>query len=340
MLFWIAAFVVMLIVYGYSKTSYLVAARNNLFYTPVHMLYFYTLAYWLIPCFLLKRKYVYFFLLLPLIFLSAIYITRIVDVFFVEPYIDKIYGSELVWYPEHVSGFWQKVFDKRAFFGALKGVNLIVWVALAVKLFKLLLERRNAALEAELNFLKGQIHPHFLFNTLNNLYGLTLNKSDKSPEVVLKLSGILRYMLYECNTESIELKKEVGMITSYLELEKIRYGDRLEAQFSVNGDCGEIRIAPLLMLNLVENAFKHGTSDQLGACWVNIDLQVSDKKLKLKVSNSQAEKEDLPAEKHYGNIGLSNTKKRLDLLYPDAHRLKFFNEEDMFLAVLELDLER
>ncbi|KAA8475717.1 histidine kinase [Arcticibacter tournemirensis] len=339
-LFWIAAYVIMVLVYGYSKTTYSAAARNNFFYIPVHVVYFYTLSGWLIPQFLLKRRYVYFFVLFSIVFFAAIYLTRFVDVLFVEPYLVRLYGSYAVWYDEGVKGFWDKVLYPNAFFGALKGVNFILWFGLAIKLFKLLLERRNAALEAELNFLKGQIHPHFLFNTLNNLYGLTLSGSDQSPQMVLKLSGILRYMLYECNTDRIELQKEVQMISAYIELEKIRYGERLDVQFSVNGDYDNIEISPLLILPFVENAFKHGTSEQVGNCWINIDLQLQNRRLKLKVSNSKPEPAEHPADPSEGSIGLKNVKKRLELLYPDAYKLKLFDEGELFLAVLELNLKR
>ncbi|WP_374163140.1 sensor histidine kinase [Arcticibacter sp. MXS-1] len=339
-LFWIAAYSAMMIVYGYSKTSYAAAARNNLFYMPVHMLYFYTVSSWLIPVYLLKRRYIHFFIRLLFVFVGTIYLTRVVDVLFVDPYLKRIYDSIGYWYDKTPRGFWEQVFDPASFFGALKGVNLVVWFGFAIKLFKLLLERRNAALEAELNFLRGQIHPHFLFNTLNNLYGLTLSHSAEAPQVVLKLSGILRYMLYECNTSYIKLKKEVQMISAYIELEKIRYGDRLDVQFSVSGDYEDTEIAPLLILPFVENAFKHGASEQVGTCWINIYLEVKGKALKLKVSNSKPEEQSgtQPAG-GVGNIGLKNVRKRLELLYPEAFKLKLFDEGELFLAVLELELK-
>ena len=234
----------------------------------------------------------------------------------------------------------EKLLKPYYFANAVKGSNLIVWIALCVKFFKMWYERRQAAMEAELNLLKGQIHPHFLFNTLNNLYALTIQQSPKSSHVVMGLSDILRYMLYECNTDSIELKREIEIIESYISLEKIRYEERLDLNLSISGNVEEIKIAPLLLLPLVENAFKHGTSEKIGEAWINIDFQVKRNNLKLKISNSKPDMLPEDIEKHKGHIGLANVKKRLDILYPGAHELKLFNEEDMFIAILEIELDK
>lgn len=337
-LFWTVAYFIMIVIYGYSKTTYWMAARNNLIYGPVQVIYFYILAYWLVPKFLMKQKYLQFFFLLAVVFIGAIYFTRIVDVAFVDPYNIRILGESSVWYPSEATTFWDKVVSRYYFFGALKGVNLIVWIALAIKLFKQLMERRNAALQAELNFLKSQIHPHFLFNTLNSLYALTLIKSDQSPDVVLRLSELMRYMLYECNTERSLLLKELRILKDYIELEKVRYEDRLDFSFSINGEISDQQIAPLLLLPFVENAFKHGAGERPGDVWISVDLQVQRNKIKYKVSNSKPESDDEPV--NPGHLGLANLKKRLELLYPGAYELRFIDEEAMYLAVLELDLAK
>ena len=123
------------------------------------------------------------------------------------------------------------------------------------------LEREK--LEAELKFLKAQIHPHFLFNTLNNLYSLTLKKSDYAPEVVLKLSGLVNYMLYYTKEQAVPLAKEIESIHNYIALEKIRYGKELEIAFDVSGNIGSSMISPMLLLPFIENSFKHGVSDEI-----------------------------------------------------------------------------
>lgn len=206
-----------------------------------------------------------------------------------------------------------------------------------VKFFKMRHERKQLALQAELNFLKGQIHPHFLFNTLNNLYALTLNQSNKSPAVVLGLSEILRYMLYECNTDNVKLEREIEIIKNYISLEKIRYEDRLDVNININGNIQNKYIAPLLLLPLIENAFKHGIGETIIDPWINIEIAITESQLKFKVSNSkplQAENN----ESHFEKIGLSNVQKRLDFLHKDGYQFHTYDEEEIYVAILEINL--
>ncbi len=259
----------------------------------------------------------------------------------VEPKLDAYLKSKGYNRWDKVTGtFWERLTNTDAYLSAFKGANLVVWVAIAIRSFKLWYERHHAALQAELDFLKGQIHPHFLFNTLNNLYALTLSNSPKSPNIVMGLSEILRYMLYECNVEHVDLKKDVEVLESYILIEKIRYEDRLDLSFTKTGEINGYQIAPLLLLPLVENAFKHGVSEKVGEAWVNIDLSVKGNLLKFKVANSKAEKIDQTAAKHYGKIGLENVRKRLQIIYPKAHEIKIFDEEELFVAILEINLDK
>jgi LytS/YehU family sensor histidine kinase len=200
------------------------------------------------------------------------------------------------------------------------------------------MKRKNQLeLQTELDFLKGQIHPHFLFNTLNNLYALTLNQSAKSPLVVLGLSEILRYTLYECNAEKVLLSHDVDILKSYITLEKIRYEERLELNLSITGDMKDQLIAPLLMLPLVENAFRYGTSQIVQDAWINIDVNVSETRLKLKVSNSKPIKQTENNEIHFDKAGFENLRKRLESLYKDAHQFNFYDEGEIFVSILEIN---
>lgn len=342
LIFWLVALGVLTLYFGVGKPNYWIPLRNNLGYMPLHMGYFYVVAYIIVPRYLYPKKYFSFFIALIACCLLVGVIARIVDILYVDPYmfeLQKTLKIPFVW--EKMEGtFMDKLLRPSYFIASIKSANLIVWIALCIKFFKMWYERRQAALEAELNFLKGQVHPHFLFNTLNNLYSLTIQQSPKSPYVVIGLSDILRYMLYECNTEVISLKRDIEIIESYIALEKLRYEERLELNLSVSGEIADIEIAPLLMLPLVENAFKHGTSEKIGEAWISIDISVRSNFLKLKISNSKPDSLPEDIVRHKGNIGLSNVKKRLEILYPDAHELKLFDEEDMFAAILEIRLDK
>ncbi|MGF1924628.1 MAG: sensor histidine kinase, partial [Bacteroidia bacterium] len=147
-----------------------------------------------------------------------------------------------------------------------------------------------------------------------------------------------KYMLYETKTATISLERDVEVLQSYIALEKIRYEDRLELNFKVTENIKNYKIVPLLLLPLVENAFKHGASERVGDVWINIDLAIKDNILKFKVSNSKPEHLPGDIERHKGNIGLPNVRKRLDLLYPGVHEIKVYNEDEMFAIILEIDL--
>jgi hypothetical protein len=190
---------------------------------------------------------------------------------------------------------------------------------------------------AELQLLKSQIHPHFLFNTLNNVYFLTLTESQKAPEMLIKLSDMLRYILDECNNPQVLLEKEIKMVEDYMALEKIRYGDNLEMNLQVKGDHHRKMIVPLLLIPLVENSFKHGTSKMLKRPWVNLNISVEEQSLVFLLSNSKPDELSLP--EHSGHIGLNNVKKRLHLLYPAAHELKIAETRNSFEIFMKIDLQ-
>lgn len=198
----------------------------------------------------------------------------------------------------------------------------------------------KARLEAELKFLKAQIHPHFLFNTLNNLYALTLQKSDRAPEVVLRLSGLVNYMLYDASAPTASLAKEIETMHNYIALERIRYGHGLEISFDVSGEIGGVLIAPLLLLPFIENSFKHGVSDELSEKWISINLNVNGPHLTFKVENSRSRRnQETPEPTYTGGIGLKNVRRRLELLYTGQYDLKIRDEDHSYLVVLKLNLD-
>lgn len=191
-------------------------------------------------------------------------------------------------------------------------------------------------LQAELELLKHQLHPHFLFNTLNNLYGMILSQHPKAAEVVLHLSNLMSYMLYECNIPKIDLEKEIEQLKNYIQLEKIRYGARLQVSFECGGDLRGKQIAPLLLIGFIENAFKHGVSNQIDESWIRINLWVKDQEIDFGVENSFP-KEKGEASLAKSGIGLQNIQKRLALLYPERHNLKI-TQKDTYWVHLKLGL--
>ncbi|WP_439882751.1 sensor histidine kinase [Pontibacter sp. MBLB2868] len=218
-------------------------------------------------------------------------------------------------------------------------------IATSIKLLKYWYIQRKQTLEAEqqrtvaeLKLLKAQLHPHFLFNTLNNLYSHTLEFSPKSPDIVLKLSELLRFMIYESNSQRIALAKEIELLQHYISLEKLRYGDRLDLSVSITGDIEKFQIAPLLLLPFLENAFKHGTSKQIDQCWISFNLEMEDSSMYFKLINSidpEGEEElNVP-----GGLGLTNVMKRLEILYKGKYKLDTQKLEEVYVVNLGLELE-
>lgn len=225
-------------------------------------------------------------------------------------------------------------------------VFTVVFAAIIIKLIKRNYQQEQIAqdlakekLDAELKFLKGQIHPHFLFNTLNNLYAITLQDSPRASEVVMKLSTFLDYMLYEANVPRVPLRKEIEQMKNLIDLECLRYGKRLEVAFSVNGDAFQKSIPPLLILPFVENAFKHGVSKNIENSFISIDIDIKDDRLNLRVENSKGEKVPMRNKEISKGIGLTNVRRRLELIYgPKNYNLQVFDEDDMFMIVLKIPL--
>ena len=198
---------------------------------------------------------------------------------------------------------------------------------------------QTESMQSELRFLKSQINPHFLFNTLNNLYALTLKKSDKAPEIVLKLSEMMRYMLYECNERRVFLDKEVNYIRNYLDLERLRQGKSMDISFEVNGNVSNQKIAPLMFIPFLENSFKHGVSNHLNSGFVHIKLDIEPAKVHMYIENSKPEIPIRHQGKKSGGIGLVNVRRRLNLLYPEQYKLKIEEKPNAYRVDLTLGLD-
>ncbi|WP_187261458.1 sensor histidine kinase [Pontibacter beigongshangensis] len=197
-------------------------------------------------------------------------------------------------------------------------------------------ESRNKELEkqkltAELAFLKSQVNPHFLFNTLNNIYSLAYKQSPETPDAIMKLSLLMRYMLYESNDSQVILQKEVENILNFIDLQKLRLREQTSIQFNIEGDVTGIMIAPMMLMTLVENAFKHGlvSKNEIG---IMINLLVEKEYLQFSTINNISTHK----KKGFGGIGLQNLKQRLSMLYPNRHELSLEEKEGIFYATLKI----
>lgn len=195
-------------------------------------------------------------------------------------------------------------------------------------------------LEAENKFLKSQINPHFLFNTLNNIYSKTLSHSGESTAVIHQLRNLLSYMLYDCEQDYVPLKGELDFIKSYIALEQIRNkSTRLTVNTEVSGTIGDQRIAPLLIVNFVENAFKHGVKSSIEAAFIDLEFTIIGNVFTMKLTNSVPEKVDHAfGIREEGGIGIANVSKRLQLLYPKMHRLQMSSTDNTYTTELSLQL--
>ena len=329
LLFWLLYFIFNFFRFATINNDYWYSLKSNLIEFPLNIVITYFTIYYLIPKYILKKKYLQFFLLFVLS-LALFYLTRT--------------GLNYILVTENI---WPEAQGNQEPFTVIHVVELVIgaiYVIALVSAIKLTYDwvnekKRNEdlqriQLETELNFLKSQIQPHFFFNTLNNLYALVIKKSPNAPNVVMKLSGIMQYVLYEVKEEKISLMKSINYLYSYLELEKLRYGERVKSEISIDGNIDDVEIPPLLFLPFLENCFKHGTQHHEDIK-VLIDFVVKDNFLYFTVTNNFV-KSDGKTPKH--GIGIENVKRRLQLLYGSAYRLKTTAKGNEYTVNLKLPL--
>lgn len=296
-------------------------------WVPGFILYGYPIMYWLIPTYLLKEKFFQFSILLLLWAIGGFffnYLFRTQVLFPVSDLIGYTTGTKNAW---AVNSYLSM--NVMAAFG-----SMIVLFKYWIKKQKEYLLAEKEKVNAELQLLKAQIHPHFLFNTLNSIYSFSLDNSDKTPQLILKLSSLLSYVLYDGRNDHVLLEKEMEIMKNYIDLEKERYGSRLEVSVNIEGDIKNKSITPLLLLPFLENAFKHGISEQLEKSWMSMDVSVKQNNFHCKIANS---KEEIVVSKNHG-IGIENVRKRLRHLYAGRHDLRLNDEEDFFVVSLWLEL--
>jgi sensor histidine kinase YesM len=317
-----------------ASNFFIQAFESEIAVLPLLLAIVYINLYGLLPAFFARKKYITYFLGLTILVAVTAILMRLIHVYYVnERYPDK-------WDQGNIFALY--------YLGRIIILNIApaLIITTVIKLCQYWYYEQKASRElmeeklaAELNYLKAQVHPHFLFNTLNNLYSLTLSKSDQAPPVLLKLSELMSYMLYDSQEQKIALEKEIAHVRNYIDLERIRYGKRLDVSFNVHGSTNKVYIPPLLLIPFVENAFKHGASNRAGDAWITIDLKIKERGLAIKVENSKSALETTRAPLNYRNgIGLRNVKRRLDLLYPGKFDLAIEDEAEHYAVDLQLTL--
>lgn len=330
-LFWLTVLTFYTFYFGHQGGYYWLTFRFVIFLLPIAMGTAYLFNYYLIPKFLYSKRIKKFILLSIYAVIGSFYMITIL----IFPFL--ILSRNDVNFVSLDKSFLDIYF-------LVVGMYTAIIAAILIKLLKSSYERQNIHLqllkektEAELEMLRSQINPHFLFNTLNNIYTLALKKSELTPEVVLKLSEMLDYLLYDCNATKVLLKKEITLIENYLYLQQIRFGKRLNVAFRNDETISDQQIAPMLLLPFVENSFKHGVGKHRNTAWIEIELTIQSESIIFLIRNSQSSTELDKNRKVSGGIGLNNVIKRLDLIYPNNHKLDIETQEKMFLVKLQLN---
>jgi two-component system sensor histidine kinase AlgZ len=305
--------------------------RTVLIFTPINILYTYVILYWFVPRFLVRERYLFFFVFYCVWAVAGLFLN-----FFWRSYVVVPLRTGRP-APPNSGTVYLRTF---AFFSFVI-MNTIAMFGVFIRMFKYWyrelrqkMQIEQAKVRAELELLRAQLHPHFLFNTLNNLYSLVLERSEKAPDMLMRLSALLSYVLYECKASEVLLEKEIRILKDYIALEQERYGSRLEVSMNFSGDIIGRMVAPMLFQPFVENAFKHGTAEQLGRVWMSIELSVEKERLFFRVINSMDGRNAFAAPA--GGIGINNVRRRLELLYPGRHSLEVDTGEEVFIVSMNL----
>lgn len=313
----------------------LVVLIKSLLVLLCHIFIVYTVIYYLLPQFFLKAKY--------FSFLIGLFIAVIITIAWgyfcytlLFSIVDKISGLPSVLTKDIL--FWNSV--TAGLLSALK----VVMAATAIKLLKNWMQKQKEKerlekekLDVELQLLKTQIHPDFLFSSLGNIRLFSQKDPAKASELLLKLSDLLSYMLYDCDQPKVLLEKEIKMIKDYMTLEKKRMGDLLEMDILVRGDLSDKMIAPLLLLPFIENSFSYCINEKQEKAWINVDIRIEARELTMKIVNGKPEDKMITASPLEN--GLANVHKRLDFLYNGRNEIRMNADPDMMITILKIRLE-
>lgn len=324
LIFQIVLHILVFVFYAINKRHRMIEAYQFSFFLNYALAALF-INYFLLPRFFYKKKYGQFVLGLIVIFAATIFVE--------EGILEKIYFPDT---------------RGKKFFGVIFSLIDVVPVVVILSGFKFgwdaLIKQRevealqSAVKESELQFLKSQVNPHFLFNNLNNLYAYAIENSPKTPEIILELSSVLRYMLYECQVELVALTKEVEQMQDFINLNELQIEERGEIKVETKNIQGNYKIAPLILIVFIENAFKHSAASLTKNIKIDISMELLDSGiLKFICKNNHQPQSNTDNLTH--GIGLGNVQKRLELLYPNAHQLKITSDENWYEVDLEIELK-
>ncbi|MGJ5641448.1 sensor histidine kinase [Formosa sp. S-31] len=331
LLFWCAVLLFYTYFFGSGSNNMSYVLSFSIFLMPITIATTYVFIYKLIPDYLIQKRYLLFGIYSIYTFIISAYLI-VLSIFYGLIYLSHFEYNNMA-----------PVSQNLLF--VIIGVYLITILVSTFKLLKLNLrqQEKNSKLETkiletqlrlkeqELQYLKMQIHPHFLFNTLNTMYGFALKKADETPEMILKLSNLLDYLLYQINKPFVLLQDEINHIQDYIDLETLRFNDTLHVDFKINNISPETKIAPMLFMPFIENSFKHGEIKQ-GILNIKIDLSAQKDSIYFYIENTCSNTTNSNS-----GIGLENIKKRLNMLYKDRHSLSIINENQYFKVKLILN---
>lgn len=328
--FWLFSFYVLLNIFSLSSSFQKIDFIYTAIFTASLMIPVMVNLYLLIPLLLKQGKWFFY----GIAFVGAL---------FLFSWFNQLIFNDLVdiFLPGYFFISYYSFWDVLKFFGVFLLLTTLLqlskeWFELSRTREKMILLEREK-IEAELKALSNQVNPHFLFNSLNVLYSLAVNKRDEAPEAILKLSDILRYVIYESTGEKTSLSSEVQVIKNYMDLQRFRSGENASIRFDVEGEYEELTIAPMLLLPLVENGFKHGIKGDVGPTFLAIRLQADREHLQFTVENNKGVHPEGIRNGHAG-VGLNNIRSRLQLLYPGTHKLVIDDLPDRFHVSLFLEL--
>lgn len=330
-IYWLCFFVLISLIESGPQHDYYHAFAANLVSLPLKIIFVTIITDVVAPALFFKKKTVTFLVVYFLLLVLASIGIRIVDNYIIL---------------NHILTDWKKLplLDPAPFLYGIIKLQFALAIPFTIKLFLNWMDTQNRNIEisnqkilTELNFLRSQFHPHFMFNALNSLYSKILTRSEQSADMVLKISSLLRFSLYEATGKSVQLSKEIQYLADYMDLQQVRFQDNVDISFVVEGDPRDLSIEPFLIMPLIENSFKFCQGDKNTPAWVSIHMLIEDNWLRVKIENSKGA-ETTGRESNSGGIGQANVRKRLDLLYGGNFDLKIADTEDHYFVALKLKL--